>query len=65
MVRDWCHEGFSGASSASTYVRRFVGSQCAYHWSVVVGFACPSCAATYVIGAFWAWSSDANVCLRS
>ena len=32
-------------SAAST---RFVGSQCAYHWSVVVGLLWPSWAATYV-----------------
>jgi hypothetical protein len=36
----------SGSSSASTKLRRLLGSQCAYHWSVVVGLLWPSCAAT-------------------
>ena len=34
------------SSSASTNVRLLVGSQRAYHWSVVVGLLWPRCAAT-------------------
>jgi hypothetical protein len=31
-----------GSSSASTKLRRLLGSQCAYHWSIVVALLWPS-----------------------